>query len=94
MNEQIAKGLIEVELQRLRASSYRELANSVGRVETKEVIGEDGIAYQLEMQIFWDGKKGTDIRGMVSCDDGRGWRAFVPLTDDFIVRSDGNFVGE
>ena len=94
MNEQIAKGLIQVELQRLRASSYQELASSVGKVETKKVIGEDGITYQLEMQAFWDGKKGSDIRVMVSCDDGRGWRAFVPLTDDFIVRPDGRFVDE
>ena len=30
---------------------------------------------------------------MASIDD-RGWRAFVPLTSDFIVRPDGTFVGE
>jgi hypothetical protein len=94
MNELVANALIQIELQRLRASSYQELASAVGKVETKEVVGEDGITYQLETQVFWDGKKGADIRVMVSCDDGRGWRAFVPLSDDFIVRPDGSFVGE
>jgi hypothetical protein len=94
MNEQIANALIQIELRRLRATSYQELASAVGKVETKEVVGEDGITYQLETQVFWDGNKGADIRVMVGCDDGRGWRAFVPLSDDFIVRPDGSFVGE
>jgi hypothetical protein len=94
MNEQVANTLIQIELRRLRARSYKELASAVGNVETKEVVGEDGISYQLEMQVFWDGKRGADIRVMVACDDGRGWRAFVPLSDDFIVRPDGSFAGE
>jgi hypothetical protein len=29
----------------------------------------------------------------ISIDDG-GWRAFVPLTDAFIMASNGSFVGE
>jgi hypothetical protein len=37
---------------------------------------------------FWDGKKGADLRVMVAADDG-GWRAFKPLTDDFVMRPDG-----
>jgi hypothetical protein len=94
MNEQVASALIQVELQRLRRISYQELASVVGNVENKEVVGEDGITYQLEMQVFWDGKKGGDIRVMVACDDGRGWRAFVPLSAGCIVRPDGSFVGE
>ena len=87
MNEQVAKALIRAELHRLRGIPYAELANSVGKVETKEVVGEDGITYQLEMQLFWDAKKSRNIRVMVAADDGRGWRAFVPLSDDFIGRA-------
>jgi hypothetical protein len=30
---------------------------------------------------------------MVSVDD-RGWSAFVPLTDDFIIAPTGEFIGE
>ena len=94
MNQQIANALIQIELRRLRASSYQELASAVGKVETREVVGEDGITYQLETQVFWDGKKRADIRVMVACDDGRGWRSFVPLSDDFIVKPDGSLAGK
>ena len=66
----------------------------MGKVETKEIVGEDGITYQLGMQALWDGKKGGDVRVMVAADDGRGWRAFMPLVGDFIVRPDGTFVEE
>jgi hypothetical protein len=31
---------------------------------------------------------------MVGAIDDYGWRAFVPLTDDFIMAPNGSFVGE
>jgi hypothetical protein len=41
----------------------------------------------------WDDRTGGDLRVIGSIDDG-GWRAFRPLSSDFIVRPDGTFVGE
>jgi hypothetical protein len=93
VNEQIAHRLITTELQRLRASSYFEPVQRIGKPETFQITGEDGSSYQLEAQAFWDGSKGGDVRVMVAADDG-GWRAFKPLTDDFIMRPDGSFVDE
>ena len=91
MNEQVACALIATELRRLQDLSYSELAALVGKVETKELVGEDGKTYQLEIQAFWDSKKGADVRLIVAADDG-GWRAFKPLTGDFIMRPDGSLV--
>jgi hypothetical protein len=93
MDNQIVYGPIDEWLKELRQSSYNDLVSLMGHPQTKEVTGEDGKKYQLETQVFWDGKKGGDIRVMVSGDDGR-WRAFKPLTSDFIMAPDGSFVGE
>ena len=91
MNEQIAKALINSEMRQLEALSYAHLVTMIGKVETKELVGEDGKIYQLEIQAFWDSKKGEDVRLIVAADDG-GWRVFKPLTDSFIMRSDGSLV--
>jgi hypothetical protein len=91
MNEQVAYGLIDTELRRLQQLSYSELAALIGRVEAKKVVAEDGNTYQLEVQAFWDGKKGGDVRLIVAADDG-GWRAFKPLTGDFLMRRDGSLI--
>lgn len=49
--------------------------------------------YQVEIQVFWDDRQGGNVRVAGSIDDGA-WRAFVPLTRDFIKAPDGSFVGE
>ena len=79
MNEQVAYALINFELTRLEKVPYADLAGLIGKVETKEAVGEDGKKYQLEIQVLWDSKKGGDLRVIVAADDG-GWRAFKPLT--------------
>ena len=90
---QIAATLIAEELKQLRTLAYRDLAARVGDCEHKEVIGADGKTYQLETEVFWDGKKGGDVHVMVAADDG-GWSVFKPLTDSFVIAPDGHFVGE
>jgi hypothetical protein len=42
----------------------------------------------LEIQCFWDDRADGDIRVMGSIDDG-GWRAFVPITDGFMMTPEG-----
>jgi hypothetical protein len=93
MDHQIVYALIDEWLKELRQRSYHDLVSLMGHPQTKEVTGEDGKRYQLEAEVFWDGKKGGDVRVIVMGDDG-GWRAFKPLTSDFIMASDGSFVGE
>jgi hypothetical protein len=93
MDHQIVYVLIDAWLKELRRRPYGDLVLLMGDTQTKEVTGEDGKQYQLEVQVFWDSKKGGDVRVIVSGDDG-GWRAFRPLTSDFVMAPDGSFVGE
>lgn len=60
---------------------------------TGECIGPSGKTYQIEIQAFWDGREKDNIRVMGSIDDG-GWRAFCPLSEDFIKSPSDEFIGE
>jgi hypothetical protein len=93
MDNKVATILFTEELRRLRTFGYRDLVARIGECEHKEVIGADGRTYQSEIEVFWDSKKGGDVRVMVAADDG-GWRAFKTLSDSFIMAPDGHFVGE
>jgi len=93
MNKDVAYVLIDAELRRLFELPYAELIKMIGTPETKQVKGEDGISYQVEIEAIWDINRAEDVRVMVSIDDG-GWRALVPLTQDFVMRPDGSFVDE
>jgi hypothetical protein len=92
MDHQIVYAVIDEWLKELRLRTYPDLVLLMGNPQTKQVRGEDGKEYQLEAEVFWDGKKGGDIRVMVMGDDG-GWSAFTPLTHGFVMTPDG-FVEE
>jgi hypothetical protein len=94
MNDEEAAALLEQELRPLRRESYGDLVKRIGSdVQTVERQGSGGAAYQIEIQVCWDHRPGGNIHVMGSIDDG-GWRAFRPLTRDFIKTPDGSFVGE
>jgi hypothetical protein len=93
MNEEVAYVLIDAELRRLLELPYSELIKLVGAGESKQVVGEDGNSYQLEIEAIWDIARAEDVRVIVSVDDG-GWRALKPLTQGFVMRPDGSFVDE
>ncbi len=94
MDELEAKGILAQQIERLRGMSHAELQRFVKDEEHLETKGESGVEYQVEVLALWDeGRPGGNLRVMVSIDDG-GWRAFKPLTEDFIIAPDGSFVGE
>lgn len=93
MSRETARIIAERRLQELRQLPYQELAKLVDRSSTAEVNGPDGVKYQIEVQAFWDSKKGGDIRVIVAVDGGE-VSAFRPLNDSFIMAPDGSFVGE
>lgn len=93
MDKQIVASLIGEELKSLRTVGYRDLVARIGECEHKEMLGADGKTYQLEIEVFWDGKKDGDVRVMVAADDG-GWSAFKPMTDSFIMAPDGHYAGQ
>jgi hypothetical protein len=81
-------------LDRLRRRPYdRLVAELLREPQTEEITGPSGAAYQVEVEAIWDDRKKRHLRVMVAIDDG-GWRAFAPLSTDFIVAPDGSFVGE
>lgn len=60
----------------------------------------DGTGYQMEFNVFWDGEDGGDVRvfGDLNADPHLpipGTGVYLSqVTDSFIMRSDGRFVGE
>lgn len=94
MDKAEARDLLAKELEKWRARSYADLSSYIdAEAFTKEVKGQSGVTYQIEIEVFWDSKPQGDLRVLGAIDDG-GWRAFVPLSDDFILSPDGSFVGE
>jgi hypothetical protein len=90
VNETVARRVLDDEIGLLQAQSYGELRDQLLRsVVTKEVLGPDGATYQIEIQAYWDDRPDGDLNVMVSVDDGRGWRVFVPLTDGFVISPPG-----
>lgn len=79
---------------RYRAKSYGELERLIGNVQVHEATGGSGVAYTLEFDVMWDSDPGGNIRVIGSIDDGTFSSAFSPLTDDYILSPDGEFVGE
>jgi hypothetical protein len=92
MNEEEAKDLLHAHLKDYRRRSYTELAALIGEPQTAELRGPSGKTYQLELQVFWDSRPGEALRVLASIDDG-GLRAFVPLTDSFIMNAGGAIRG-
>jgi len=88
MNSDEATSIVRQELLKYRGRPYAELSGLLGtRIPTLVVKGTSGAEYQLVVQVHWEGKPSGDIRVVGLIDDG-GWRAFVPLTQDFIICTD------
>ena len=93
MNKTEALALLEAHLNSWRNKPHSELASLIGRQTCSELAGASGATYQVEVEAFWDAKRGENIR-VVAAIDGGGIGTFMPLTSDFIVAPDGRFVGE
>ena len=93
MNKDEAKSLLSQELSRYRELPYAELFSLIYNSETFERAAPSGVIYQIEILVLVDDQSRQTLRVRGSIDDG-GWRAFVPMCDDFILAPDGSFVGE
>ena len=84
MDKAEAKKIIGEQLARF--SSHAALVPLVEsqHVETLEVRGASGTAYQVEIQFFWDDARSRVVRVVGSIDDG-GIRAFVPMTETLLI---------
>lgn len=85
MNNDEARLIVRQELMKYRSRPYVELSPLVGaQIPTLVVKAASGADYQVVIQIHWDGKCDGDIRVVGLVDDG-GWRAFMPVAEDFIT---------
>jgi len=88
MNKAEAKSILTKELAKFASLPFGQLAASINRTEVKNVRGESGVNYQIEVNVLWDSKPDRNLRIIASIDDG-GWRGFLPLTDSLIIKPDG-----
>lgn len=93
MDKEKAEKLILEKLNEYRLMDYSRLKDLINREPITGELINDGVKFQYEIEVFWDYKKGGNIRVMGNIDDG-GLRAFKPLTYDFIKSPDNKFVGE
>jgi len=93
MDKSEARQLLLEHLQQYRARSYGDLLPLLKTPQHTELVGASGTKYQVEVQAFWDLKPQGNVRVRAAIDDG-GWRAFMPLVEDFIRAPNGAIVGE
>ena len=93
MNTVEARRILKERLGRIRAMSYQNLAAKVDAVLTEEISRDSERSWQLEFGVHWDAEPFGNIRVVGMIDDG-GLRAFVPLTESFIMAPSGAFVDE
>ncbi len=94
MDKEEAKSILVKELGAYRRRSYNDLLYLLDTQDIKEITAPSGNIYYLEFQAIWDTKKGGDLRVMGGIHDSNVFWAISPLGDDFIISSDGTFVGE
>jgi hypothetical protein len=92
MDKKEARTILRRRLAELRLLPYRELAQLVDQ-DVVELEGPSGTTYQLETMAWLEDKQDGLLRVTVAIDD-KGWRAFLPMTDSFLIRPDGTFYGE
>ena len=82
------------QLNRYRGRTHARLRRLIGEPDGFEAAGPSGKIYSVEVEVFWDDREGADLRVTAMVDDGSD-RAFAcPVSEDFIMRPDGSFVGE
>jgi hypothetical protein len=91
MDRNEAMQLLREQLDRHRTRSHRDLQSLIAAPEVVELVGPSGTRFCVEIEAVWDSEVGGDLRVIGAIDDG-GWRAFKPLSDDFIMRPDGTLV--
>lgn len=92
VNPHESRRILEETIASLRELSLEQLQRYLDD-ETREIIGESGTRYSVEIKAFWDDAADRYLRVRVAIDDG-GWRAMVPKTSSFIIAADGSFVDE
>ena len=94
MNHRRAKKLLNQRLESFRKMGYERLKQLAEKESKRGEILDDPILYYYQIQVFWDGKRGGNIRVMGNIGDGSFMCAISPLVEGFIITKDGEFIGE
>ena len=91
MNQEEAKEILANQVRELQKLPHAEFRSWVieKKMETPVANAPSGTENQMEIEAMWDGKRGGDIRVLVSIDDGDLASSLLPLCDSFIVSPDG-----
>ena len=89
MDRSVAATLLRHELEPYAHRSRAELMQRIDRVDAYEVIGPDGVGYQVEVSVHWDAEPGGVLRVVASIDDGGFRSALRPVVDGFLVDEEG-----
>jgi hypothetical protein len=87
MNKAEAKSILSKHLGAFAARPYDELVQLISRSDAKSILGESGVNYQIELNVFGDAEPGKNLRIMGSIDDAGG-QASLPLTESLIMKPD------
>jgi hypothetical protein len=88
-NREEAKKIVESVVKKYESLAYAELKAWVKekRIETKEVAGDSGVEYQVELEAMWDDKPNGAIRFSGSIYDDSSSRILkikTPISYDFL----------
>ena len=93
MDKDEARQILTKALAPYRTQTYELLQRLLEEQEYESITADSGVEYLLKFHAVWDRRPGGDLRVFGEIDDG-GLRRFFPLCNDFIIASDGTFVGE
>jgi hypothetical protein len=88
MDKEEASRILKVELDIFRQKAFSDLLPLVSEPLHYSKQASSGLTYQIEIQGLWDDSQHKTLRIMASIDDG-GLRALHPLSNDFLITSDG-----
>ena len=89
MDKVEARKLLTEFVKDLQKKPYDELLQLISNPICVEVEGSSGGQYQIEYEALWDSEPNGLLRVMASIDDGGLITAMFPITESFLVGSDG-----
>jgi hypothetical protein len=89
MDRTEATRLLRDHMSGLAGLRYDEFVARIGEPSVVEVEGTSGVAYQIEVEAFWDSESGGVLRVLGSIDDGTLRAAFRPICEDFLIGPGG-----
>jgi hypothetical protein len=94
MNRTEAAEVLAAYVAECRSMSYNALQMHLKKPKWTKVTAASGVEYALQLNVHWDNQKGGNLRVIIAINDS-GIRSFMrPMSDDFILSPEGEFIGE